>query len=82
MHQGKIDWKVRTRELCFEHLAKAVAPQIFGLEAVKMKIILRQIEWTEKRNALNVIPMIVRDENVRLQWAVAFGIRPMIAKHA
>src|SRR5579864_279026 len=47
-----------------------------------MEIILRQIEWSKKRNALDMIPMIVRDENVGLQRAVAFGIRPMIAEHA
>ena len=82
VHQRQIHREIRARELRFQDLSQTVAAEIFRLEAVKVEIVLRQIERAEKRHTLNVIPMVVRDENVRLLGAVAIGICPMIPEHA
>ena len=63
-HHGHIDRKIWAGELGFKNLLQAMWTQIFGLKAVKMKTILGLEKGTEKRNALNVIPVVVRDQDV------------------
>src|SRR5271163_4750978 len=61
-HHGYVHWKIRAGELGREDLLEAVRSQIFGLEAVKMEAVLRFEEGMEERDALNVVPMIMRHQ--------------------
>src|SRR5690348_13377778 len=80
MHQSQIHRKVRTGELRLKHLTKAVAAKILGWEAEKAEVVLRQVKRPEERDALNVVPVIVSDEDMSAKHVVAFDPRPLIAE--
>src|ERR1700682_5483863 len=52
------------------------------LKAIKMEAILRLEEGMKKRDALNVVPVIMRDENMGVNPAVAMELRQAVAQHA
>src|ERR1700683_898745 len=63
-HHVYIDWKIRAGQLRFQHLTKAVRTEIFRLETVKVKAVLALEKRIEERNALYVVPVIMRHQNV------------------
>ena len=75
-HRGDVHREVRFGKLSLEHLAKAISPEILRFETVKVKPVLAFEKWMEKRDTLNVIPMIVRYEDVGIDSAVAPPFRP------
>ena len=82
-HHANVDGKIRAGELGFENLAQTIAAKKFGLEAVKVKAVLGLEEGVEKRNALDVIPVIVGDENVSVECRRSEPCcAPMIAEAA
>ena len=65
-HGVQVDWKIRIGHLRFKDTLQAARSQVLGPETVKMKAILFRIQRRKKRNALDVVPVVVRHENVRL----------------
>ena len=80
-HDAGVYWEVRAGQLRFEHLSKAVLPQEFGLKAVEVKFILCLEEGMKKRDTLNVIPMVMRDQNMRFDLVPGVRLHPVIAQH-
>ena len=66
-HGGHVHGEIGSRHLRFKYLFQAVAAEVFGTKAVKMKGIIFGVEWREKRDALDVIPVIVSYQNVRFR---------------
>ena len=54
---------------------------MFRLESIEMKTILRLEERMKKRDALNVIPVVMRDQDVSVDAAIAMKLRQAVAKH-
>src|SRR5208282_1346060 len=69
--------------------AQAVPSKILRLEAIEVETVLCLEKRVEKRDSLNVVPMIVGHENVRFNSAVPAPFRPpaveslqVVAQHA
>ena len=80
-HRGDVDRKIGLGELRFEHLAQAVWAEVLRLKAEEMKSIPRVEEGVEKRNTLNVIPVVVRHQHLCLNPGVVAGLQPLVAEH-
>ncbi len=52
------------------------------LKAVKMEAIVRLEERLKEWNSLNVIPMVMRHQDVSVYPAISLHLRPAIAQHA
>ena len=70
------------RHLRFKHALQAVVAQKFRAETIKVELAARGIERREKGNALDVVPMVVRDEDMRFQGRVCRLRGPSSAQHA
>ena len=81
-HHGHIDRKIRAGELRLKNLLQAVRAEIFGLKTIEMKAILRLEEGMKKRNALNMIPVVVSDEDVRFDALTALIGGELVAEAA
>ena len=81
-HRRHVHWKIRHRHLRFEDLLQAVAPQKFRAETVEMKSVVFHVEGGEKRYALDVIPVVVSDQDVRSRAASRAGRSPAVPQHA
>ena len=68
-HRAHVNWEVGTRELRFQHLAKALGPEKFRLETIKAEMVLCFESRPEEGKTLNMVPMIVSYENVRVNPA-------------
>jgi len=55
--------------LCLQHLVKAIRPQRLRLEAIEMEAVLRLEEGMEERNALNMIPVVMGNQNMGFDGA-------------
>ena len=66
--------------LRFKHALQTVAAQEFRAKAIKMEAILWRVKRRKKWQPLNVVPVIVRDENIRADGIVA--VRQLLAQHA
>src|SRR5262249_42913505 len=80
-HRAYVHGKVGARKLRFQHLPKAVRPQIFRLKAVEIKFVRRFEEWPKEGKALDVVPVVVGHEDVRMDAALPMRIRPKIPQH-
>src|ERR1700746_578649 len=80
-HRAYVHWKIRARQLSFEHFSKAVRAQIFRLKAVEVKFVLRFKKRSEEGKALNVVPVVVGHEDVRMDTALPMRLRPEIPQH-
>src|SRR5277367_520047 len=74
-HHAYIHWKIRACKLALQNLFEAVATEMLGLETVKMKTILGFVERLEEWDALNVVPMVMRNEDMRFDPAVTVPLR-------
>ena len=81
-HHTHINGEIRLGELRFEHLSEAVGTKILRSKTVKMKTVARLKEGMKERYALNMIPVIVSDKNLRVDSVVTIQVRPLIAEHA
>ena len=63
---AQVHGEIRTSHLRFQDLAQAIAPKIFRFETVKVKAVLLLEERMKERNSLNVIPVIMRHQDVRV----------------
>src|SRR5579863_3576592 len=63
-HGRHVDRKIGSGHLGFKYLLEAVAAEMLGTKTVEMKCVVFGIQRSEERNALNVIPVIVSDQNV------------------
>ena len=66
-HGVKIDREVGMGHLRLEDALQAVAAQEFRSKTVKVKSILCRIKRRKERNALNVVPVVVGDEDMRVR---------------
>ncbi len=82
VHRRQIHGEIRQRHLRFKDLLQAVAPENFRAETIELKFIVFGVKRREERNPLNVIPVIMRDENVRLRAGAGAGSCPAAAQHA
>src|SRR5258708_15484190 len=60
-HGGHVDRKIGRGHLGFKNLFEAVAAKMLGAKTVEVEGIVFGIKRSEKRYALNVIPMVVGD---------------------
>src|SRR5579864_6881858 len=77
-HRVHVHREIGACDLRFQYLSQAIAPQVLRLKAIKVKAIVRFEEWMEKWNALKVVPVIVRYQNVSFHSAVAPPSRPAV----
>ncbi len=80
-HRAHVHGKIRARKLRFQHFPKAVRTQIFRLKAVEVEFVLRFKKRSKERQALNVIPVVVRHKDVRMYAALPMRLRPKIPQH-
>src|SRR6185437_6413015 len=52
------------------------------LKAIEMEMIARVKEGVKERQALDVVPMVVRHQNLRFDVAVTMRLHPLVAEHA
>src|SRR5580704_2492913 len=81
-HHTYFHRKVRAGELRFQDLTKTVRPQVFRLKTIKVETILRLEERVEEWNALDVVPVVMRHENVGFDSMATQCFRPTIPQHA
>ncbi len=81
-HRAYVHRKIRARKLRFEHLAKAVRAQILRLKTVEVEFVLRFKKRSEEGKALNVVPVVVRYEDVRVDTALPMRLCPEIPQHS
>jgi len=62
-HRLEIHREIRVGHLRFKDALQAVASDKLGSKTVKVKFVLRRIERRKKRNALNVVPVVMRHQN-------------------
>src|SRR5712671_4630881 len=82
VHGRHVHWKIGYGHLRFEHLLQAVAAQKFRTETIKLKLVLFRVQRGEKRNSLNVIPVIVGDKDMRFRRAACSRRISAITQHA
>src|ERR1700751_1073420 len=71
-HRGHVDGKIRSSHLGFEYLFQAVAAKVLRTKTIKMKSVVFGIQRRKERHTLNVVPVVMRDQNVRL-WIAHTG---------
>src|SRR5712671_7144217 len=81
-HGREVYREVRHSHLRFKDLFQAVATQKSGAEAVKVELIIFDIQGRKKWNSLNVVPVIMGHENVGLWGVRSARSSSAIAKHA
>jgi len=81
-HRVQVHREIRIRHLRFKHALQAARAQILRPETVKMEAVLFRVQGREKRDALDVIPVIVRHKNVRLVLLSFLRRFQMTAEHA
>jgi hypothetical protein len=81
IHRRHVYWKIRQRHLRLKYLLQTVPAQVFRAETVKVKMIFFVIQRRKKRNSLDVIPVIMRYEDVRLRRLLRVGRSPAAAQH-
>ncbi len=81
-HGGEIDGEIRKRHLRFKNLLETVASEKFGAKAIEVKFVGFRVERREKGNSLDVIPVVVRDEDVRFRAVARGGSGPAGAERA
>src|SRR5260370_34234362 len=82
IHRRQVHRKIRQRHLRFKDLLQAVASEKFRAKTIELKLVVFGVERREERYALNVIPVIMRHENVRLSASAGVGRSPAAAQHA
>ena len=60
---------------------EAIAAEKFGTKAIEVEAIAGRVEGGEKRDALDVVPVIVADEDVGLESGRGRRLRPAAAEH-
>src|SRR5690242_5433092 len=70
------------RHLRFKNALQAALSQGFRAKTVKVKFVASFIERSEKRNALNVVPVVVRHKNVSFNRFAIRSPGPAVAEHA
>src|SRR5579872_677606 len=81
-HGAQIHREVRVSHLRLEDALQAVAAEEIGPEAIEVKGVLRGVKRSKKRDALNMIPMIVGDEDMRADGVLTRRGGPAVAEHA
>src|SRR5271169_2618399 len=78
-HGGKIDGEIRQRHLRLKNLPQRIPAKKLRPETVELEFILFHIKRREKRKSLDMVPVVVRDENVRLGIRRCFRVAPAIS---
>src|SRR5271154_1179998 len=81
-HQADFHRKVRFGELRFKHSSKTFGAEVFRLETIEVEAILRLKKRIEEWNALNVVPVVMRNKNVRFDAMAPVRLRPTVAEHS
>ena len=68
--------------LRFEHLLQTVGPEEFRPKTVKVEAIAFGVKRRKKRKSLNMIPMVVRDKNMRFGGLGSVRTHPAVSQHA
>ncbi len=65
-HRRQVHRKIGIRHLRFKDALQAAGAEILGPETVKVKAVMFRVQGRKKRDALNVVPVVVGHENMRL----------------
>ena len=74
--------EIGTRDLSFKSFAQALGPEIFRLKTVKVKTVLRLVKRMEEWNALDVIPVVVSHQDMRVNSVLGGLFFPSIAEQS
>src|SRR3974377_3984 len=75
-HGGKVDREIRKRHLRLEYLAERITAQEFRPETVELKFIFLHVKRREEWQSLNMVPVVVRDEDLGIRRAGRGGSAP------
>src|ERR1700730_1710408 len=82
IHCRKIHREIGQCHLRFHHLSKRVLAEVLRTKTIKLKMIFFVVEWSEKRQPLNVIPVVMGNENVCLVAPALVRSAPAASKRA
>ncbi len=82
-HRTKIHREVGISHLCLKDALQALGADEFRTKAMEAERIAGRIEGCKERDSLYVVPMVVRDKNIRVNaFSGPFRLRrPAIAQH-
>ena len=81
-HRGNVHREIRMGHLRFEDLFQAVRPEEPRAKTVKVEAVALRIERRKKRNPLDVVPVVVGDEDMRLGGLRSVRSHPAVPEHA